>query len=432
MAHSLIPRLTLGVLCHRHEDHDTLPSVRPSLAPRSALPAGAGAGKIVYLDAQSGIAGDMTIAALLDLGVPRSVVQDAVDALELPGVELAVEKVHVGALSATRVDVHVHARQPERSYAEIRELLAHAELEPSTRHKAERVFARLAQAESRVHDVPLEQVHFHEVGAADAIVDVVGAAAALSYLGGKLVCSPLPLGHGTVQCRHGTLPVPAPATLLCLEGLLTVDGGLPFELTTPTGAAIVGALGQSSATWPTSRPLATGFGAGHRELPDRPNALRAVLAEVWTHDEVPAGTHELIACNVDDMSGEELGHAIARLMRAGALDAWATPAVMKKGRPAWCLSALVARTEAAAVVAALLADSSTIGLRRSPVSRVELERRIEVVETPYGEVPVKVSGEGANRHVKPEFDVCADLAEQNGVPVRDILHAALVAALGKR
>jgi pyridinium-3,5-bisthiocarboxylic acid mononucleotide nickel chelatase len=428
MAHSLLPPHTRGVLHHRHEDHDEGHQLRPSLTPRGALPAGAGVGKIVYFDAQSGIAGDMTIASLLDLGVPSGVIREAVDALGLPGVDIEVEKVQVGPLGATRFDVHVHGEQPERSYAEIRELLRTADLDPSTRKKAECIFARLARAEAQVHDTDIEHVHFHEVGAVDAIVDIVGASAALSYLGGRVLCSPLPLGHGTVECRHGILPVPAPATLLCLQGMLTVDGGLAMELTTPTGAAIVGALAQSSPTWPASRPLAVGWGAGHRELPDRPNALRVVLADAVAA-EVQTESHEIISCNVDDMNGEELGHAIARLLRAGALDAWAAPIVMKKGRPAWTLSALTTRLDAASVVDALFSDSSTIGLRRHLVSRVELPRRIGVVQTRFGEVPVKVSGEGSGRHVKPEFDACADLADAHGVPVRDVLNAALIAAL---
>lgn len=419
-----------GPLLHRHHGEHEHRASSPSLIPSNSLARGAAAGKIVYFDAHSGVAGDMTIAALLDLGVPRSVIDEAVAALGLPGVEIEIARVWVGALHATRFSVHVSTPQPERHYSEIVELLSEADLDPDVRARAERVFRRLAVAEAKVHGVDVEQVHFHEVGAADAIVDVVGAAALLSYLGGRLLCSPVPLGRGRVNTRHGVLPIPAPATLLCLQGMSTLDGGVEAELTTPTGAAIVGALGESAEGWPASRPLAVGWGAGHRELPDRPNALRAVLCEAAPAASTQS-THEVLSCNVDDMTGEELGYVIARLLDSGALDAWATPVVMKKGRPAWSLSALASQVDAAAVAATLLRDSSSIGLRRSPVSRVELARRIVQVATPYGDVPVKVSGDGAAAHHKPEFEVCARLAEEHGVPVRRVVEAALTRYLAE-
>jgi hypothetical protein len=227
--------------------------------------------------------------------------------------------------------------------------------------------------------------------------------------------------------------VPAPATLLCLHGFATIDGGVDAELTTPTGAAIIGALGQSSPGWPASRPLGVGWGAGHRELPDRPNALRVVLCES-TESIAAQSTHEVLSCNVDDMTGEELGYAIERLLASGAIDAWATPAVMKKGRPAWCLSALATRAQKGVVANAMLSHSSTIGLRCLPVSRIELPRRIVHVTTAFGTVPVKVAGEDATEasHCKPEFDVCVELARAHDVPVRRVLDAAIAALLAQR
>jgi uncharacterized protein (TIGR00299 family) protein len=368
----------------------------------------------------------MIIAALLDLGVPRQVLDDAVAALALPGVSIDAQKVWVGAIYATRFTVNVEGVQHERRYSEIVELLRQAHLDEDVRVRAQSVFLRLARAEGRVHGVPLEEVHFHEVGAADAIVDIIGAAALLSYLGARLLCSPLPLGHGWVNTRHGVLPVPAPATLLCLEGMATIDGGVEGELTTPTGAAIVAALGVSAEAWPSARPLAVGWGAGHRELRDRPNALRVVLCEPSAPTDV-AATHEVLSCNVDDMTGEELGHAIARLIDQGALDAWASPIVMKKGRPAWCVSALGTRADAARLALLLLEHSTSLGVRRTPVSRIELGRRIVHVSTRYGQVPVKVAEMSGRERGKPEFDVCAQLSARHGVAVRDVVEAALEA-----
>ncbi len=269
------PRYSEG---HSHPAVSNLPvEERVDGATLAHLPRGAAEGRVVYFDAPSGAGGDMVVAALVDVGVPWSVVCDAVAALELPGVQLRLMRGHSGALSGVRfcVDVEGHA-QPERAYAEIRALIESSRLSVNVRRGCLSVFERLARAEARVHHVALDTVHFHEVGAADSIADIVGACAALEYLGGVVRCSPLPLGRGFVTCQHGVIPLPAPATVECLVGLEIYDSRLECELVTPTAAAIFGAWAASSG-WPTGVVEAIGWGRGSRLLPDRPNLLRAVV-----------------------------------------------------------------------------------------------------------------------------------------------------------
>lgn len=394
----------------------------------SPLPRGCGAGKLLLLDAPSGIAGDMTVAALLDLGVPFDVVTGALSALELADVAVRVEPARTGAIGGSRFVVDVTGPQPERRYGDIDALLERSPLEPATRELARRIFRRLAEAESEVHRVPLQDVLFHEVGSADSIADIVGAAACFAHLGARVVATPLPLGGGFVECQHGRLPLPAPATLLCLRGVPTYDAKLSGELVTPTGAAIVATVAEEFVTWPRWTPERVGVGCGTRQLPDRPNALRAVLGRSFADAQVREETHVVLEANVDDMTGELAAHALEALFAAGALDAWASPVTMKKGRPGLVLSALAAWSEADAVAAAMLRETSSIGVRRISVSRTERPRRLVEVTTRYGVIPVKVSeGEFGPPQVKPEFDACAQAARRCGVPVRDVIAAALAA-----
>ncbi len=394
---------------------------------RPVLERGAGLGKVLFLDAFSGIAGDMTISALVDLGVPRHVVEEAVRALGIPGVELVFRSGHVGALGATHFDVRVGGAQPERSYGEIRELIDASALGAQVRELAQRIFLRLAEAECEVHRISLDQVHFHEVGAVDAIVDIVGAAACFEFLGAEVVASPLPLGHGFVTCRHGVLPLPAPATVLCLRGVPTVDAGIEAELVTPTGAAIVSTVAKRFVRWPGLAPLAVGFGAGTRVLEDRPNVLRAVLGEPRQEPVSEARTHALLEANVDDATGEMVGHSIALLLTEGALDAWAVPLTMKKGRPGLVLSALARASDAGRLADVILRETSSLGVRHSLVNRVELPRRIVEVDTELGKIPVKVAGEPPLK-AKPEFDACARIARERGLTLREVLAVATRAA----
>jgi uncharacterized protein (TIGR00299 family) protein len=244
------------------------------------LERGAGAGKLLYFDCFSGVAGDMSVAALIDLGVPLDVVQRAIAAVGIAGVRVDVRSAQTGAIGGIHFSVEAEGRHPERSYAEIVRLLDAASFDDDTRRRSQAIFRRLAEAEAFVHRSPLEAVTFHEVGAVDAIADIVGAASALAFLGAELVCSPLPMGHGSIACRHGILPLPAPATVACLRGAPTYDAGIEAELVTPTGAAIVSSQASRFERWPSLTPLAIGWGAGTHKLPDRLNALRAILADV--------------------------------------------------------------------------------------------------------------------------------------------------------
>jgi uncharacterized protein (TIGR00299 family) protein len=396
------------------------------------LERGAGVGKTLFFDAFSGIAGDMTIACLLDLGVPLLVVESAIAALPIEGFHLHRGHKHRSGILATTFDVHVEGAQPERTYGAIDSMLAASSLDPEVLALARRIFRRLGEAEASVHKMPLEEVHFHEVGAVDAIVDVVGSAAALAYLGAEVVCSPLPMGRGFVRARHGVLPLPAPATVECLRGLPTYGSDLDFELVTPTGAAIVAAAASRFERWPTFAPERIGFGAGQREIPDRPNLLRVVLGTrgaVEIEGTSSDATHVVLEANVDDMTGELAGYAIDALLGAGAVDAWATPATMKKGRPGLVLAALAPIAQAEAVAGALLRETTSIGVRRTAVTRTERPRRVVRVATEFGTIRVKVSeGPFGPPQIKPEFDDCAAAAREHGATVREVIAAAMAAA----
>jgi len=311
-------------------------------AARPALPEGAGRDGWLFLDCPSGIAGDMTLAALLDLGVPIDVIRRALGTLPIDGYELELGHAHHHGITATTVRVLVHDDPTEeRPFSSIAAMLDAAALTPEAKRLAQAVFHRLAEAEAAVHGTTIGEVTFHEVGAIDSIVDIVGSAAAIAYLGAEVLASPVPLGRGFVKARHGTLPLPAPATVHCLQGVPTYGVGVEAELVTPTGAALLAALTTRFESWPTFVPEHIGYGAGSRTLPDRPNVLRVVLGHP-TQDLEPAG-YEVLEANVDDLTDELAGHAIAALLEAGAADAWACPIVGKKGRPALTLAALAPR-----------------------------------------------------------------------------------------
>ncbi len=399
------------------------------------LARGAGKGKILFFDAPSGLAGDMVIAALVDLGVPESVIEDAVARLKLTGFHLHFGTRERSGIVATAFDVHLDAKQPERTWGAIRKMIEKAKLPEGIASKAIATFERLAASEARVHRMPIDEVHFHEVGGVDAIVDVVGSAAALDYLGARVVVSPLPMGHGRTKARHGILPLPAPAVVECLRGLPTYDGGIAFELVTPTGAAIMGAHATESSRWPAMRPERTGWGAGTADLPDRPNLLRVVLGAPADESEKKkrGSSHVVLEANVDDATGELLGTCIESLLAAGALDAWTAPLTMKKGRPGQLLGALCEASRADEIAAVMLRESTSLGVRHYGVNRVERPRRLQSVTTPYGQIPVKVAtGPFGPPHRKPELDACLAAARTHRVPVREVIESALLASASLR
>lgn len=414
---------------HAH-DHGSGAAEVPGPSPAGELAHGAGAGRVLHVDCFSGVAGDMLVAALLDLGVPRAPIDRALAALPLNGYRVEVTSRTQSGIVAARFVVHAEGAQPDRRYRDIRAMLEAAPLLDGVRSRALAAFAALAGAEGRVHRMPPDDVHFHEVGAVDAIVDVVAASAALEWLGARVTCAPLPMGRGFVRAAHGVLPIPAPAVVEILRGAPTVDAPVDAELVTPTGACLVRANARAWTRWPPMRPVATGFGAGTRTLPDRPNLLRVVLGDPADEGREGAaqGTHVVLETNLDDTSGQLSAHVTEALLREGALDAWTTAVGMKKGRPGVVVTALAHRADRERVGRALLTESGSLGLRWRPVERMERPRRTDVVGTPYGNVPVKVAeGDGLAAAAQPEFDVCRELAQRAGVPVRAVHSAALAA-----
>jgi pyridinium-3,5-bisthiocarboxylic acid mononucleotide nickel chelatase len=394
--------------------------------------------RIAYLDAFSGISGDMTVGALLQLGLPLPVLRDAIASLRLAGVEVASEPVERSGIGATKFHVRVHGEHPEhgahahdhghRAWADIRRLLETSALSERVRTDALAIFARLAEAEGRVHGVPTERVQFHEVGALDAIVDVVGAALGFAHLGIEAIhASPLPLGQGRVHSAHGPLPVPAPAVVELLAGRAVRPGDGAGELVTPTGAAIVAALAKPEPV-PEMRVAAVGYGAGERVLADRPNLLRILVGEPV----VAAGTDDVVVLEttIDDMSPQLYEYVLERLLAAGARDAFLVPVVMKKTRPATMLRVLAAPADRDRLAGIVFAETSTIGLRWTTWRRMVLPREERSVETPYGAVRVKIArAPDGTVNVAPEFEDCRRLAAERGVPLKVVHQAVLSAAL---
>jgi uncharacterized protein (TIGR00299 family) protein len=383
-----------------------------------------------YFDAFSGIGGDMTVGALLDLGLPLEEVRGAVAALGLEGCELAREPAEVGPIRATRFRVEVRAPQPARDFATIRDLLARAAIPEAVRARALAAFHALAEAEGKIHGVDPARVHFHEVGGVDAIADVVGAALGVEALGITAIhVSPLPLGSGLVASRHGPLPVPAPATAELLRGFAVRPGDGEGEMVTPTGAAILRGFGAVSGPAPVLRPARVGYGAGTRRLADRPNVLRVILGEAGAAGAgLETDTMAVISTNIDDMSPELYEHAAARLRAAGAVDVTLVPAQMKKGRPGVVLEILAPPDRRDAIAGVLFAETTTIGARLHVVERVKRPRRVEEVATPYGPIAVKIAEGGGPRTVAPEYESCRAAADRHGVALRVVYDAARRAA----
>jgi hypothetical protein len=372
----------------------------------------------------------MILAALIDLCVPLDVVREAVARLPLAGFAIRVERERRQAIDAARFFVDVdEAHQPHRRYSEIRDMIAAAGLAERVTRIAQEIFAVLARAEARVHGATVEDVHFHEVGAVDSIVDIVGIAAAVAHLGADVSCSPLPLGSGFVETRHGTLPLPAPATLFLLEGVPVYGTDIEAELVTPTGAAVIKACARGFGPLPPMVVEGVGFGAGSRGHPPRPGLLRAVLGRPVTLDAGAEGTHVVAEANLDDCTGQLAGEVLERLLEHGALDAWVAPIQMKKGRPALRLSALCRRDDLERVAAVFLRESPTIGLRYHEVGRFEMERELREVDTPFGPIRIKIArGPGGSRNAAPEFEDCKRAARERDVPLKHVLAAAAAAA----
>lgn len=371
------------------------------------------------------------LGALLDLGVPLSHLTEQLETLNLPGWRLEHERVSQHGITGARARVFLEQReQPHRHLGEIESLLEAGKLQPNVREDALAVFRRLAEAEAKIHGTSIEEVHFHEVGAVDAIVDIVGACVGLYCLNvTTITCSPLPLGKGFVRAAHGLLPVPAPATLDLLSscGAPVLPEKGEGEMVTPTGAALVAHFGRFTDGDLVLRPQRVGYGFGTRELP-WPNALRAILTEDTQQSGLETDRVLLLECNIDDMPSEIVPHVIERLLAAGALDAWTTPIGMKKGRPALTLSVLAHDGQAETFARILLRETTTLGVRHTSWERFKAGREVQSVRTPWGEVGVKLKRlDGEIISAAPEYEDCARLAREKDIPLQWVYDAATAA-----
>jgi uncharacterized protein (TIGR00299 family) protein len=377
---------------------------------------------ILWLNPVGGISGDMFLGALLGLGAPIEQVRDAVRGTGLTGWTLRQEKVHRGGLTATRAVVHTEDRVPERTAAELLELASRARPEP-VGALARAAISALAETESGLHGVPVSSVRLHELGGIDTIVDTVGVSAALHALGVTSVrCGPLALGSGTVRTRHGELPLPAPATaaLIARMGAPVVPAGVDGETVTPTGVALLLAAGASFGPVPVMTVDAVGYGAGAREVPGRPNVLQALLDSTAATPELGHEQLVQIETNVDDVTGELLGHLVGILLAAGAADAWITPIVMKKGRPGHTVHVLARPDRAEACQRCLLRETGSLGARRHPVARLALPRQVRTVHVDGQPIRIKFGPWGA----KPEHDDVVAASAVLGAPAREVARRA--------
>ena len=408
--------------------------------------------KTLYLDLFSGISGDMFIAALIDLGVDGRQLERELQKLRLDGYHLHVTRGHKASLEGVKFDVHVadnhdHAGQPHthshshphdhahphgRTFAQIRQLITQSGLSGWVKQKAVAVFERLAVAEGRVHGLPPEQVNFHEVGAVDSIVDIVGACIALELLGKpRVLASPVVEGTGWIDCAHGRLPIPAPATLAILgaRGIALSQCDEPNELVTPTGAALLAEFVDAFGPMRALVAEKIGYGLGTRDNPRRPNALRAILGEAsgegGAHD-WETDTVVILETNLDDINAEILGNFMEKALAAGALDVFHTAIQMKKSRPGVLLTVLCAEADADKFSELLVRETSTFGIRRYTAERRKLRREFTTIQTQYGSVTVKLGKlDGKVLQAAPEFESCKKLAEQAQVPIKEVYDAAL-------
>lgn len=380
--------------------------------------------RVALVDPFAGIAGDMFVGACLHAGASLKRLREGLARLDLDGYKVSARKVLRAGVAAKKFRVRHGEGHHHRGLKTIRKLIRRARLPARVEERALSAFTRLGEAEARIHGVPVDDVHFHEVGAVDAICDIVGAALCLEDLAvDRLHCRPLPLSTGRVVAAHGRMPVPAPATMELLKGLPTYDAGLEGELVTPTGAALVAAWAEPGGP-PPLVPRAIGYGAGDRNPEGYANVCRVTVG-----DADPAAPDALceLACEIDDAAPQVLGHLLARLLEEGALDASLQPVAMKKDRPGTRVVALARRVDVPRVEGVLFREGTTLGVRRADVERTALPRRIVKVKTKWGPVRVKVGELGGEAvHVAPEYEDCRALAREAGVPLREVLAAAVL------
>lgn len=383
--------------------------------------------KILYYDCFSGISGDMHLGAMIDLGVDPQHLLAQLELLELDGYRINITRDRRKGISGTRVDVIIEdaksSSHHHRNLEDIRKIIDGSRLDGRVKDRSLRMFTKLAEAEAEVHGESIDQVHFHEVGAVDSIVDIVGAAICIEFLQpDRIMSSEVELGGGFVKCEHGTFPVPAPATSEILEGVPVRTGAVRFELTTPTGALILACNVDEFASMDGLEIRKTAYGIGQKDL-DIPNVLRVYLAEKAEKATKAYGTEMawLLECNIDDMNPEMYGFVMDTLFDMGADDVFITPIIMKKARPASTLSVLCSGNRKETLIEALLTQTTSLGVRAHEVDKTMLQREFSKLQTSYGEVTVKTAiYKGQKLKAKPEYEDCVRLAREHGIPVQQI------------
>ena len=416
--------------------------------------------RIAYLDCFSGISGDMFLGALVDAGVAPTIFEQAVEALGI-GASLEISRVNRSGISATKVDVIIdgakdtprsdeptarehshshthdhahhhhahHEHQHGRGLVEIREIIRKTSLNASAKRSTIAIFEKLGEAEAKIHNIPIEQIHFHEVGAVDALVDITCAAVGVEALGvDEIICSPLNVGGGTVTCAHGTFPVPVPATVELLKGVPVYSSGLQAELVTPTGAAIIRTLATRFASFPEMTIEKAGYGAGTRDFPAHANVLRITIGEAAS--KLAANTSQeiisVLEANIDDLNPQVFGYVMDRLLEAGALDIFGTPVQMKKNRPGNLLTVLAKPGDADKLTQIIFAETTTLGVRRREEKRQVLARKWQTVPTRFGDVRIKIASlNGTVTSYAPEYEDCRRIAAEHRVPLKLVMQEAV-------
>lgn len=377
--------------------------------------------KIAYLDCFSGISGDMFLGALLDVGLPFEELKSALASLPLDGYSLEMSREERGHLSGTRFVVNVESRsQPRRGLEDIRKILSQSGLGRETREKSVHIFEMIAREEAKIHNRSVDEIHFHEVGAVDSIIDIAGSVFGLSSLGlDSLIVSPLPLGSGFIETEHGRIPVPAPATLALLKDVPVYASGLSHELVTPTGAALAKALSASFGPVPAMRVDRVGYGVGTRHLPDRPNLLRIITGRDLTERQGDVVVQ--LEANLDDAHPEWLGFLMDQLFDAGALDVLFCPTYMKKNRPGILVQVLGRPEHREKLMDVLFRESTTLGIRFQHIQRRILPRSSAEVDSPWGKLTVKkVDRPDGTSFLLPEYEACQRVAKERQVPLKDV------------
>lgn len=386
--------------------------------------------RVAHFDCFSGISGDMVLGAVIDAGVPADAIRAALDSLQLP-IKLDVERVKRCGFAATKATVEAADQEDYRFLPDVEAILAKGALTPKQRELATTIFRKVAVAEATVHGMPLERVHFHEVGALDSIADIVGAAVGLDLLGvERFTSTPVPTGSGTVKCAHGVMPVPTPGTAELLKGVPLAPSAIKTELTTPTGAAILTSVVSQWTATPTMIIEQIGHGSGTKDFMEQPNILRLMVGTtapgsqtLGLRADLSTDVVAVLETNLDDVAPEVVGYCVERLFGAGALDVFATPIQMKKQRPGVMLGVICEADKAAELEAILFRETGTFGVRRTTATRSKLRREAVSVETPWGAVKAKRGFCDGLEVLTPEYDDCARVAREHGVPLRDVYAA---------